>query len=66
MTKTEKIKGSSIETVRNLIAAMQSYALETNWNDSDFIDALVGIGITEDDFKACGFGDYVKEYFEND
>jgi hypothetical protein len=30
------------------------------------IDALVGCGITEQEFIACGYGDFVKDYFKED
>lgn len=63
----EQSLGSKKErtVVNNLIQAMADYAMENDWLDSEMIDALVDCGITEDDFKNNGYGDFVKEYFEN-
>lgn len=52
--------------VKNLIKAMSEYALENQWCDSEAIDALVECGITEQEFIACGYGDFVKDYFKED
>lgn len=54
------------DVIKNLIDAMVIYGLDACWCDSEIIDELVGCGITEQDFKDCGYGDFVKEYFEND
>ena len=35
-------------------------------HDGEIIDTLVDCGITEEDFKNCGYGEYVKEYCAND
>lgn len=50
---------------KELIEAMVNYGQDNFWNDSTIIDTLVDCGITEEDFKDCGYGDFVKEYFEN-
>lgn len=52
--------------VKNLITAVFEYALEYQWCDSETIDTLVRCGITEQDFIACGYGDFVKDYFKED
>lgn len=52
--------------VKNLIFAMFEYALENQWSDSEAIDTLVDCGITEQEFIACGYGDFVKDYFKED
>ena len=54
-----------METVKNLIEAMIEYGLEGNWCDSEIIDELVKIGITQDDFNKCGYENFVKDYFED-
>ena len=50
---------------KELIIAMINYGENAFWDDSAIIDTLVDCGITEEDFKDCGYGEYVKEYFEN-
>lgn len=50
-------------TIVNLIKAMTDYACYNSWTDTEFIDALVSLGITEQDFIDCGYGNFVKEYF---
>lgn len=52
--------------VNNLITAMFNFAFENQWCDSEAIDALVGCGITEQEFIACGYGHFVKDYFKED
>ena len=52
--------------VNNLITAMFDFALENQWCDSEAIDVLVQCGITEQEFIACGYGEFVKDYFEED
>ena len=52
-----------MESVKNLIAVMAEYGMNHCWNDNDIIETLVDCGITEDDFKACGYGDFVSKYF---
>ena len=49
----------------NLIEAMINYGEDNFWTDNDIIESLIDCGITEEDFKDCGYGDFVKEYFEN-
>lgn len=64
--KTVPIKNESLRIIKNLITAMADYALDSAWSDSEMIDALVGIGITEQDFISCDYGDFVKDYFKED
>lgn len=54
------------DIIENLINAVVEYGLSANWNDSEIIDTLVDCGVTEENFKDCGFGEFVKEYFSND
>lgn len=68
-----KAKFEAVENVlaektpeEKLIEAVGEYGLEFSWCDSDIIDALVGMGITKEDFVKCGKYDFVKEYFESD
>lgn len=64
--ETVPVKNESLRIIKNLITAMADYALDSVWCDSEMIDALVGIGITKQDFISCGYGDFVKNYFEED
>ena len=52
-----------MEAVANVISSVIEYAVESDWNDSDAIDLLVGMGIDERDFIDAGFGDFVVGYF---
>ena len=52
------------DMVANLIDAMAAYGEENNWCDSDIIDALIEVGVTEEDFKRTEHWDFVKSYFE--
>ena len=52
------------DVVTNLINAMAAYGEENNWCDSDIIDALIEVGVTEADFKRTEHWDFVKSYFE--
>lgn len=54
------------DIIENLINAVVDYGQNANWNDSEIIDTLIDCGITEEDFKNCGYGEYAKEYFAND
>lgn len=49
-----------------LIESIVEYGLENLWNDSEIIDALVGYGCNQDDFKKAGYGNFVKNYFEDE
>lgn len=49
----------------NLIEVMINYGEDNFWTDNDIIEYLIDCGIIEEDFKDCGYGDFVKEYFEN-
>ena len=49
----------------NLIEAVVNYGEDNFWDDSAIIDVLVDCGVTEEDFKNCGYWDFVKKYFEN-
>lgn len=51
---------------KKLIEAMCEYGLDNSWNDSEVIDALTECGITQDDFVKHGYGDFVKDYFEDE
>ena len=50
----------------NLIEAMIKYGMDANWNDNDIIESLIDCGITEQDFRDCGYWSYVRAYFEED
>lgn len=50
---------------KELIEAMINYGEDYFWSDSEIIDTLINCGITEEDFKDCGYGDFVKAYFNN-
>lgn len=64
-TEEMEVKTVPVKNViKNLITAMADYALDSAWSDSEMIDALVGIGVTEQDFISCGYGDFVKDYFK--
>ena len=39
---------------------------EACWDDSEIIDRLIECGITEEDFKNCDYGDFVKAYFSDE
>ena len=56
---------TDVNYTENLINAMIDYGLDDQWNDSDIIDMLIECGITEEDFKNYGFGDFVKAYFSD-
>ena len=56
----------NLHIVKNLIEAMCNYALEFSWTDSETIDMLIECGIEKQDFIDCGYGDFIKEYFEED
>lgn len=64
--ETIPIKNEELRIIKNLISAVGDYALHYAWSDSEGIDALVNLGITEQDFIACGYGDFVKDYFKED
>lgn len=64
--ETVPVKNEDLRIVKNLITAMADYALDNAWSDSEMIDVLVGVGITEQDFINCGYGDFVKDYFKED
>lgn len=49
-----------------LMKIVADFCLETNLNDSDFIEMLIDIGFTEKDFQMFGYGEYVKEYFADE
>jgi len=50
-----------------LIEVMINYGQEEAcWDDSEIIDRLIECGITEEDFKNCGYGDFVKAYFSDE
>ena len=55
-----------MESTKNLIAAMAEYGMNHCWNDNDIIETLIDCGVTEDDFKACGYGEFVSEYFRDE
>jgi len=59
-------KVEDMEVTKELIEAMVNYAQCASWTDNDVIEALIDCGITEEDFKHCGYGDFVKEYFNDD
>ena len=52
------------DAATNLIAAMREYASASAWTDGEFIDALVQLGVTQEDFRRAGMGDFAKDYFE--
>lgn len=52
--------------IKHLITSMFKYAMENQWCDGEAIDVLVQCGITERDFIACGYGEFVKDYFKED
>ena len=56
----------NLEVIKNLIDAMGKYAMENDWLDNEWIEALVDCGITKQDFIDCDYGDCdsVIEYFE--
>lgn len=54
-----------MDYTKELIVAMANYGQDNFWTDNDIIEALIDCGITEEDFKDCGYGDFVKEYFES-
>lgn len=48
------------EVVKNLINAVTAYAMECSWTDADAVDALTSMGVTKEDFVACGFGEFIQ------
>jgi len=54
------------DVVKSLIAAMADYGMENFWNDSDIIEALIDVGVTQEDFQKAGYENFVKEYFEDE
>lgn len=61
----KRISHESKDKIENLIEATIEYGVEFFWADSDIIEALVSLGVTEEDFKDCGYGDFVKNYFDD-
>ena len=59
-------KSPSNNVVKNLIQAVADYGLDSCWNDSDVINALIDLGVTKEDFEKAGYSDFVKEYFEEE
>lgn len=55
-------KTMNISVVKNLIAAVVAYGADSAWCDSDIVDALYGLGVSDDDMKACGYGEYIDNY----
>lgn len=49
--------------VENLINAMATYAMESNWTDQKFVETLVDCGLIEADFEAFGYEEYARKYF---
>lgn len=62
--KNSKKEITQIDIVKNLIEAMCNYGLEFSWTDNDVIESLIECGINQQDFNECGYGEFVKEYFE--
>lgn len=48
------------EVIKKLIDAVTAYALECSWTDAETVDALTELGVTKDDFVACGFGEFIQ------
>ena len=48
-----------------LIEAMMNYGQDNVWDDNAIIETLIDCGITEEDFKDCGYGEFVKAYFDD-
>ena len=53
------------KTETALIQTLIQYGLENAWGDKETIDALVELGITQEDFKEAGYGEFVKDYFSD-
>ncbi len=60
------IENEDNTVIKNLIKAVMDYAMEVNWTDTEAIESLVTMGITQKDFEDCGYGEYVSEYFAED
>ena len=56
-------KKENMDSVHNLIDAMSKYGMENNWTDTEVLDALVQVGVSQDDFNKAGYASSVKEYF---
>ena len=57
------------ETDYNMMRFIESgiaIGLANGWNDNEIIEALMGFGLGYDDFIKTGYGDFVKEYFEEE
>jgi hypothetical protein len=53
-----------LTTIKSLIKAMGEYAELVNWTDAEYIDVLIDLGITKEDFINCGYNkEYAEEYF---
>ena len=52
--------------VVDLVDLYGNMCLDRCYTDNDFIESLIDIGFTEKDFQMFGYGDFVKEYFEED
>lgn len=50
--------------IKALIKTFQDYAKINDWTDSEFINELIGIGITKEDFVNCGYGKYIETYID--
>lgn len=60
MSETKK---EDFTIFKSLIKAVMDYAMEVNWTDTEAIESLVTMGITQKDFEDCGYGEYISEYF---
>lgn len=52
--------------VVDLVDLYGNMCLDSCYTDNDFIESLIDIGFTEKDFQMFGYGEFVKEYFEED
>ena len=55
---------AKIKTKTRLIESMSDYALECGWVEPYLVKKLMDCGITLNDFKDCGYGEFVKEYIK--
>lgn len=55
----------NLTVIKNLIKAMADYYAEYDLEERDFINTLIDLGITEEDFIKCGYDkEYLKQYLD--
>lgn len=61
MEELENIKGKVKSLVDLFIGGCQS----SQWDDAEIIEDLLTV-LTREDLEDCGFGDFIKAYFDSE